>query len=63
MNSKFYENDFMSTRIKEIEFIRSPYYDIAKEKYMNNEEVHDMLDDLGLKLGMIDIYNQLMVAP
>ena len=29
-NPKFYENDFMATKIKEIEYIRSPFYDLSK---------------------------------
>jgi hypothetical protein len=30
MDAKFYEKDFMQTSIEEIDFIRSPLYDIAK---------------------------------
>ena len=54
MDSKFYEKDFWSTGIEEIEFIRSPYYDISREHQMNDEESHEMLEDLGMKLSMVD---------
>jgi len=54
MDSKFYEKDFYSTQIEEIEFIRSPYYDLARENYMTTEVAHEMLEDLGTKFAMMD---------
>mgnify|MGYP006999549443 CR=1 FL=1 len=54
MDSKFYENDFIPTSIEEIDYIRSPFYDLAKAKYMNNDDAHDLLDEIGLKAAMMD---------
>lgn len=31
MDPKFYEKDFFATGIEEIEFIRSPYYDLSMQ--------------------------------
>jgi len=53
-NPKFYENDFMATKIKEIEYIRSPFYELSKSSLMTSEGIHNTLDDFGLKLEMID---------
>ena len=63
MDSKFYEKDFMATSIEEIEFIRSPLYDLAKVMSMDEEEAHDLLDDLGLKTAMIDPLTESVLSP
>ena len=54
MDSKFYEKDFIPTSIEEIDYIRSPMYDLAKAVYMDEEEVHELLEDFGIKTGMMD---------
>jgi len=54
MNSKFYQNDFVATSIKEIEFVRSPLYDLAKANEMTSEDAHEMLEGFALKNYMID---------
>lgn len=54
MNSKFYENDFVATSIKEIEFVRSPFYDLAKANEMTGEDAHEMLEGFALKNYMLD---------
>ena len=41
MDAKFYERDFWSTAIEEIDYVRSPLYDYAKINTMkSDEEVH-----------------------
>lgn len=30
IHPKFYENDFESTNIEELEFVRSPFYEMAR---------------------------------
>jgi len=37
MDPIFYENDYMMTQIEEIDFIRSPFYEFAKSKTMDEE--------------------------
>ena len=54
MEPKLYENEFMGTNAKEIEFVRSPFYDLAKVETMTSEEVNDLLDQLTLKMNMIE---------
>ena len=53
MHSKFYENDFTSTSIKELEFVRSPFYDLAKWEHLREgEEAQEFLTNVQIKLGM-----------
>ena len=63
MDSKFYERDFWATGIKEIEFIRSPLYDLARGCYMNDEVTHEFIEDLGMKAAMIDETTSIMLTP
>jgi hypothetical protein len=64
MDPKFYEKDFWSTGIEEIEFVRSPFYDLAKNNMFHNDEVvHQELEELGLKFAMIDDVSQNILYP
>lgn len=55
MASSFYENDFYPTSIEQVEYVRSPYYDLAKANEMTGEEdVHRTLDELGLKFSALN---------
>jgi hypothetical protein len=54
MDPKFYENDFISTRIKEIEFVRSPFYELSRAHKMGPEEASELLDEMALKQAMVD---------
>lgn len=52
---KFHEKDFWPTSIKEIEHVRSPFYELSKiNMFRDDEEVHKELETLGLKMGMIE---------
>ena len=53
MDPKFYERDFMSTSIEEIDFIRSPLYDLAVENTMDESQADDFFETLSLKAGMM----------
>ena len=63
MDSKFYERDFWATSIKEIEFVRSPMYDLARGVYMDVAQTHDFVDDIALKTGMIDETTSVLLTP
>ena len=63
MDSKFYEKDFIPTAIEEIDYVRSPFYDLAKSNYMGEEEAHDLLDDFGLVTSMIDPVMDQVLSP
>ena len=63
MDCKFYENEFLSTSINEIEFVRSPMYELAKGQYMGESMTHDFLEEIGMKSAMIDSTSNLLMAP
>ena len=63
IDPKFYEKDFISTAIKEIDYIRSPLYDLAKAQVMTPESASDFLDDFGMKTSMIDELEAEVMAP
>jgi len=54
MDPKFYEKDFISTSIEEVEFVRSPYYELASENIFDEKGVDTFFEDFGLKTGMIN---------
>lgn len=54
MDPKFYENDFVATRIKEIEFVRSPFYELSRAHKMNEEEAREVLNELEIKQAICD---------
>jgi len=62
MDKKYYEKDFVATSIAEIEYVRSPYYDLAAQRQMTAEEVHSELEEFGMKMGMIDPSTAMMMA-
>jgi hypothetical protein len=54
MDPKFYENDFMAGR-GDLEFVRSPFYDLAKsERKMNGEEAGKLFDEVAEKMQAIE---------
>jgi hypothetical protein len=63
MDTKFYEDEFMPTMIEEIDYIRSPLYDLAKAQFMGDEEAHELLDEIGLKLSMIETVSPMASSP
>jgi hypothetical protein len=54
LEPKFFEKDFLPTNAKEIEFVRSPFYDLAKAETMNDEQAAELLETMHLKLNMLD---------
>lgn len=61
IHPKFYENDFESTLIDELEFVRSPFYDIAKLHHTKEgEEAQKLLHAISEKMNMIDLTQNLL---
>ena len=55
MDKKFYKDDFFPTSIEEVEYVRSPFYDLAKSASMGGEDdVHEVLDEIGMKFSAMD---------
>jgi hypothetical protein len=50
MDPAHYENDFQPTSIEELEFVRSPFYDLARLEHTNEgDKARELLDSLHLK--------------
>jgi len=62
MKSKLFEKDFIYAPIEEIDLVRSPLYDFAKAKELSNEEADTVLEDLALKLTMLDNSTQVTMS-
>lgn len=53
MHPKFYENDFTSTSIKELEYVRSPFYDLGMHEHMaEGKEATKFIEKMVLKIEM-----------
>jgi len=49
MHEKFFENDYVDTMVNEVEFVRSPFYDLAKATRMGFENAEDLMDNIYMK--------------
>ena len=55
MHPKFFENEVKSTSIKELEFVRSPFYDMAKFYHLKQgEDTQKLLTQIAQKLEMLE---------
>lgn len=54
MDPKFYENDFVMGKTEEMEFVRSPFYDLAKKEKLNAAQAAELIDQVTLKLNYIE---------
>ena len=63
-NKKYFEKDFVSTSIEELEFVRSPFYEIAALHHTKDgEESEQLLTDLATKINMIDLMHNALKSP
>jgi hypothetical protein len=51
MDPKYYKNDIMPGKYDEVEFIRSPFYDLAKIEHSSPENVNKALEDFQIKVS------------
>ena len=54
MDPKFYENDWIAGRGEGMEFVRHPFYDLAKTETLSKESAGTLIDDLTMKLGHVE---------
>ena len=53
MHPKYFENDFSSTSIKELEYVRSPFYDLSHAyQSKEGEDATEFITNVQLKLEM-----------
>ncbi len=58
-----YENDFFMTDAKEIEYVRSPFYDLARKERMNKEKANDLIETLEMKLSLTSSVGDFLKNP
>lgn len=63
MDPKFYENDYVMGKFKEMEFVRSPFYDLAKKEKMNAAQAAELIDEVTLKLNYIEGLEMFLQPP
>lgn len=54
MDPKFYADDYFATNIDEIEYIRSPFYDLAKMEQMSSDKANEMLEEIEMKMTFLE---------
>jgi len=53
LHPKFFENDFVSTSIRELEYVRSPFFDLSKAEHSKEgAEASDFIEKVQIKLEM-----------
>jgi len=63
-NPKFFEDDYVTTMIEEIDFVRSPLYDMAKiTKLTTNKEMEEMFADALDRVSVADPLENLVYSP
>lgn len=61
MDPRFFKKDFFPSQIREIDFVRSPFYDLAQiEHIKEGEEAKKAISELQMKVEMTDISNHML---
>lgn len=63
MDPRFYENDFMAGKTEELEFIRHPFYDLAKQETLNQESATNLIDEVTMKINHIEGFEIFLETP
>ena len=50
MDPRFYENDFLPGITSELEYVRSPFYELAKQETLSAEKAGELIDTVTVKL-------------
>lgn len=59
MDEKFYKDEFVMTNVNEVEYVRSPFYDLAKTYNMKAEEADELLKNFSKKIDILPGYQSL----
>jgi hypothetical protein len=51
MDPKFYEKDLYASKNDDLEFVRSPFYDLAKQEHISKDKADQLIDELQVKLN------------
>ena len=60
MDPSFYEDVFVPTTIEELDFVRTPFYDLAKLSHLKEgEDAQEFVTNLQLKSELVDVVSSL----
>lgn len=54
MDPRFYEDEFLAGRSSELEFVRHPFYDLAKAETMDKNAAETLIDEVTMKIGHLE---------
>ena len=58
LHPKFFEDSFVHTSIAELEYVRSPFYDLARHEHLKEgEDASEFLTSMQLKIEMTQFLN------
>ena len=60
MDPKHYEKDYMLTNDADVKFMRSPFYEFAKQSQLRPEEADQMFDDIAIKMSYMQSITNLL---
>lgn len=63
MDQRFYENDFVVGKSSELEIMRSPFYDLAREEKLDSEGASHLIDEISQKLTYVEGLEVLLQPP
>ena len=63
MDQRFYENDFVVGKSSELEIMRSPFYDLAREEKLDSDGASQLIDEISQKLTYVEGLEVLLQPP
>ena len=63
MDPRFYENDFLVSNSSELEFVHSPFYDLARQEKLNAESSGKLIDEVTRKLQYVEGFEIFLQPP
>lgn len=63
MDPRFYEDEFMAGKSSELEYVRHPFYDMARAETLDKEAAETLMDEITMKLSHIEGLEILLEPP
>jgi hypothetical protein len=63
LEPKLFENDFLVSNDTQLEFVRHPFYDLARAEKMEPHKAHELLDEISLKMSYLEGFHSVTQPP
>ena len=64
LHPRYYAEEFEATSVSELEFVRSPFFELASLQHVSEgDDANTLLSDLAQKLQMTDITTNVLKSP